>query len=267
MYSSSRDSNTSERNFFQLAPSLPKSSNQEWRTCHRPIGTIKDQRTTAVARKKGVHNTKSQKESTTESTMTVSECQTHSCVAYMYADSNTDRMYECAPSLKRSISLPTNEIKNKKHRFQHDPLRLSFDHSPNHWRSQKHPESDSLVFTSNKAYQDLLDGTLKTHLVTACTLESHHRTERSCGTYSFFHKHVLRYRGQVVWSLETRNHCNPLRTWGVRSTCTITHDNKLKVDLFPTHETRIYNLEGILLQAAHSEPMRGVPLRGHDMHQ
>lgn len=200
--------------------------------------------------------------------MTVTECQMHSCVAYD-DDNNMDRTYECTASLKRSISPPTNETKNKKHRFVHDPMRLSFDHSPNHWRSQKHSENDSLVFTSNKAYQDLLDGTLKTHLVTACTLESHHRTERSRGgTYSFFHRHVLRYRGQVVWSLETRNYCNPMRTWGVRSTCTITSDkSKLKVDLFPTHETRTYDLEDILLQAAHSEPKRGVPLRGRDMHQ
>jgi hypothetical protein len=133
-------------------------------------------------------------------------------------------------------------------------MRLSFDRSPNHWRSPKHSEiNDGLVSKSNKAYQDFLDGTLT---ITACTVESSHRTERYKRTYTFFHRHVLKYRGQVVWSYETRNHVNPVRTWGVRSTCAITPKHKLKVDLFPTSETRIYNLKDILLQAAHSEPKR-----------
>jgi hypothetical protein len=76
----------------------------------------------------------------------------------------------------------------------------------------------------------------------------------------------------VIWLLETRNHYNPTCTWGVWSTCTLTSDNKLRVDLFQKgrsitvmgynpHETRVYSLEEILRRAAQSVPKRGVPLR------
>jgi hypothetical protein len=159
-----------------------------------------------------------------------------------------------------------NETKRKKHcRSMNNSMRLSFDHSPNHWRSPKENSENEhgIVLTSNKAYQDLLDGTLT---ITACSVESHHRTERSKGTYTFFHRHVLKYRGQVVWSCETRNHVNPNRTWGVRSVCAIVPEHKLKVDLFPTHETRIYYLKDILSQAAHDAPLKGIPLH-RDTHQ
>ena len=178
---------------------------------------------------------------------------------------------------KVSMNDCRTDNKRTKHRTRFDPIRLSIDRSPNHWHSQKRHETanhdlDGVVYTSNKAYQDLLDGILplKHQFVDIFTIESQHRAEHGAGMYSFLHRHILRYRGEMVWSIETRNYCKPKETWGVRSTCSITPEGKLKVDLFKkvsqsrqgsSHETRIHDLEDILFQAAHSEPRKGITLQ------
>lgn len=145
------------------------------------------------------------------------------------------------------------------------PVKVVRCREPHEWKELTRRSSDGVVMPADQAYIDtILDGIVPDSNEWSTLLKMDSVTDRidtvgSEAGKQFVYRHVLLYKGEPIWKLETRSCYEPSVTWGQSSNCVLTN-GRLRVNLlhkgrrasgegWHTHEKRVYSLSKLLSES------------------
>ena len=117
---------------------------------------------------------------------------------------------------------------------------------PYHYREDKdNTHLNGKIVPSDQAFSDMIldegqalpEGSAWADFILVESLTDRVSMDSLNTAFSYVYTHIMRYNGEVIWTMETRSNCDNQGTWGQSSTCNVRHrEGLLRVNI--THKGR-----------------------------